>query len=196
MPSKRITTFRSAAHPVIAGALETALEVAGSLGEVYDAFLGETETPIDWSLLQKLVSRRLTSRGLRLAELDARLEVGRTADQQLRRDRDRLVATLRRPSCARRASCSTKASAATAPSGWCAGATSRRCCRRRWCRWRGRRRPRCGPRRLLAKSLHPAAVAGPAPDALPEPAALADALERRALELEQLLEAAGAETQA
>jgi hypothetical protein len=95
MPSRLVLKFRSQSEPVIAGALETAAEVTGSLAATYDVFLEEGEQKIDWTLLQKLISRRLASKSLRLAELDAGLEVGRSGDKELRRERNRLAALLR-----------------------------------------------------------------------------------------------------
>lgn len=95
MPSRLVLKFRSQSEPVIAGALETAEEVTGSLAAIYDVFLEDGEQKIDWTLLQKLISRRLASKSLRLAELDAGLEVGRSGDKELRRERNRLAALLR-----------------------------------------------------------------------------------------------------
>ena len=95
MPSKLVTRFRSMTRPTIAGVGETASEVAASLAAIFGSYLQEGEAQIDWMLLQNLASRRLLDKGSSLAELDSRLEVGRTTEKEARTERKRLAAELR-----------------------------------------------------------------------------------------------------
>jgi len=95
MPSQTVLRFQTASESVIASAAATADEVALSLAQVFDPLLAAGEPRVDWALVQKLASRRLSEKSLRLAEVDERLELARTGDKELRQQRNELVKLLR-----------------------------------------------------------------------------------------------------
>lgn len=180
MPSQSVVRFQTQSESVTAGAIETAAEVAVSLKAIYDEFLEAGESAVDWALVQKLVSRRLSSKGLRLAEVASRLEVGRTGDRELRRDRDRLAEQLRSELRSVRLLLD-EALGKEISAGL----------------FRWRQLSQVTPAALVpvarqtavslrSSSLLPAASLT-ASGAFPDPPELADALDRRALELEQML---------
>ena len=181
MPSKIVTRFRSKIEPVVSGSLETAAEVAAALAEVFDGFLEEGETRIDWTLLQKLISRRLASKGQRLGEVDSRLEVNRSNDKQLRQERNRALTTLQRELRSAR---------------FLLDESFGRELAAEVLRWR--RFSRVDPAALVALARETAAklLTAPSfspkradgPEGLPQPEVVAAALERRALEVEGHLE--------
>lgn len=96
MPSVQIDRFQSESRLITAGALEMAPAVGATLSEQFDVYLEEGEKAIDWVLLQKLISRMLASKGRRLDEVDQSLELERTNSKSLRAERDRLVVEMRR----------------------------------------------------------------------------------------------------
>jgi len=95
MPSRTYLRFHTESESVIGSVVATAEEVAASLAEIFDSLLETGEQPLDWVLLQKLAGRRLALRAQRLGEVDERLELARTGEKELRRDRDRVAGQLR-----------------------------------------------------------------------------------------------------
>ena len=95
MSSKLIDQFQSESLQVSAGAAAMAQEVGTTLAEEFAPYLEEGEKPVDWELAQKLISRMLAKKGQQLDHVDQALELDRAANKKLRGERDRLAAELR-----------------------------------------------------------------------------------------------------
>lgn len=180
MSSKLIDQFQADSQLVAAGAAAMSEEVGTMLAEHFAPYLREGEKAVDWVLAQQLISRMLAQKGQHLDQLDQRLEVERASNKSLRAERERVVAEMRSELRSARLLLD-ESFDRSLPSGI----------------FTRRNISQVGPVALVrlaretAASLRSPEVSPSrqlAGGAFADPAGVADALDRRALELEQLLE--------
>jgi len=179
MPSKVIDQFQSDSQRIATGATAVAEEVGASLTKLFAPYLEDGESGVDWALAQKLISRVVESRSEDLEDIDQQLEIERAANKSLRGERNSVARALRSELRAARflmdeifdEGLSTSTFTRRLISQVKPGALARLARETA----AALRSPEVAPKRAVATG------------AFPEPAALANALENRAGELEQLL---------
>jgi hypothetical protein len=96
MSSKLIDQFQADSQLVAAGAAAMSEEVGTVLAEHFAPYFQEGEQAVDWALAQKLIGRMLAKKSQGLGHVDQTLQVDRAAGKAIRAERDQVAAELRR----------------------------------------------------------------------------------------------------